>query len=197
MKIEFRREDLRAALSAVLPFASKDVTRPALTTVSVRGRDGKVALICTDGHTLCSATLTPVERIHVKDWIGTLDADAAALLHVQAKQKGDEVLPIDVPDEDPDKRFPDVERCIPAATTPQACVNGNHFGFNVDYFARIAKVCKALGFRKPIVTLQISSPREPLRCDIDGGNVSATVVIMPVNVDGYVHPLTLPAKETP
>jgi hypothetical protein len=161
---------LTAALKAVREFTSDDPTRNNLGAVFVR-------FTATDGHTLCSVEIE-CNVTHAGPAARLTEIAVETLLLGAKAAKGKELETFEIQDCTDVGPFPEYQRVVPE--TAEGKGERVH-GFNGLYLARIGHVQKLLKTNKARVQLGEDS-HAPMRADLQGDTVKATIVIMPVRM---------------
>ena len=210
-KFAIERDTLVKALTAVMTSASKDETRPHLAAVLVETRpdDGLIRFVSTDGHRLtrldvpafpewnvdAAELVLPAKKVEalIKALRGarqsypepiTVSADGRSVTfrnEVTADVTGFSAS---------DETFPPYEKVIPDYTNKpvrssgraKAVGGGVPIGFNPAYMADVAKVAKFAAGTSGGVKASFGTSVDPIRIDLDNGEVSAVVVIMPMRM---------------
>lgn len=175
--IQFHADRLELAVPvavALLAFTSKDTTRSHLS-VGIGGN----AVCATDGHTLAcfeARTAAPPDRLQGKVWsrshVETAIKVAKARKESVALSYGETLV---------GHQFPPVLQVMPDYGVEAT----GAIGVNPEYLGRMVAVAKAVG----VAGVRLTSARgelEPLAFKVGrrDGDLSATVVIMPMRADG-------------
>lgn len=194
MVMEFKRQVLFNAISAVLPFASKDDTRAHLCSVLFEADGDTLNVVATDGHTLAWAKPLPDLRSPKAKASAILGADVAKGLADTVKPsrtERDDVIEIRFNDGIHytsalgESRFgamtanyPPFRKVVPNKVKPSV------FNANPVYLERVAKACKAFvrGGRRVDRGVQVQGGGlDPIRFDYshpDFGDLVAIVMPM-------------------
>ena len=211
MKITIETKTLEHTLAAVIPFASRDETRPMICGVLFRVADEQLHVVATDGHTLAEAR--PCHRISIKP--GTVQAlisvDDATELRTLLKTVDLAEVTVDIEhdrvaiknDRDAlfvaeaiDKQYPAYETVVPPRMRSGVNDAVSTYALNPEYVERAVVACKrfvggkvalrnaCIGFGA--ASMRFSNPDEPLggvRMDFEHASCgSLTMVIMPMRV---------------
>lgn len=209
IKFAMDRPKLVGALSAVLPSASKDETRPHMAAVLVETLpdDGIVRFVSTDGHRLTKLDVQafPEWEVQAAELLLPRDKVEALVKALRARQKGHPEL-ITVSAEgrsvtfknevsgdstgftSADENFPPYDKVIPDYSNGyndrgEAIGGKIPIGFNAKYMADVAKVAAfCANGTSGGVKASFGGNRDPIRIDMANAEVgaSAVVVIMPM-----------------
>lgn len=176
MKITIDPVKMTAALKAVREFASEDSTRSALCNVLAESNSTELKLTATDGHTLCSVTVSCNPDGPGTARLSPLVVDT--LLFQAKNEKSLTSTSFDLSDDPGAERFPDYAQIVPEKASEKDKALRVH-GFDGRYLARVGTVQKLVKARNARIQMG-EDAASPMRADLDGDIANATVILMPV-----------------
>lgn len=156
----------------------KDYTRPAMCGVHIHADGDAAVLVTSDGHALIRVMLPRQSQVPTdfQGSLGETDIKVAMTLLKLAKESEYDLV---IPDMDLSTPFPPYTAVIPERKTETQSGVGV-IGFMPELVARVFGAIAKLENR--CVAISVSKALDPIRLDIDTGDVQVTAVIMPTHL---------------